>query len=134
MLPGETLDQAAKRVKDIRAQLAAAGIDRTEEDAVQAFMVGLPKDVYQHVVLPMLTGDKKLTFNDVMPKLQLVESYLAAANGGGGNGASSAPSFMSQGRGPCYGCGAYGHYKAQCPNKKKNKKQQGAPADIVFCF
>lgn len=45
MLPGETLDQAAKRVKDIRAQLAAAGIDRTEEDAVQAFMVGLPKDV-----------------------------------------------------------------------------------------
>jgi hypothetical protein len=127
----EPLTVYAARTKDTKTQLRAAGEDVKDQEGAIQFLAGLPPAYYM-ISAVLISGDKELTIDEMLPKLLQVEqmaqpersseaALAAKPTGGFGRGRCNGSGSKPQRREnrTCFYCGQQGHIKAGCPQLKR---------------
>jgi gag-polypeptide of LTR copia-type/Domain of unknown function (DUF4219)/Zinc knuckle len=133
------------RVKGMRFELEAVGVNMTDEDVILVLTNGLPENYNQFVITLDAARPADITLENVVAqlaneegrqgidvikkeeeKVRLGESALAATKG-----------RRDRSEITCFYCGKKGHFRSECPERKEETKQTAAVAvipDELFAF
>lgn len=132
MKSGETLADYRSRVQELWAAATAGGAAVGEQHVVVSFLAGLSHD-YEAVADSLAArGIKDL--DEAELALLAVEQRILSRNGRDQKVLNTAFRANQQRPGVCWTCGEPGHYRRDCPKRKKQQHvaMRGAFNDLVL--